>query len=176
MPTATAPSPGPLAVVVIGVFGSGKTTVGELLAEALGAEFVEGDNLHTGAAREKMRSGLALTDDDRWPWLDRIAAALAAGPPRGVVVACSALRRVYRDRLRSEVGPRLRFVYLKATPDLMRERVGSRRGHYMPASLVESQFATLEPPLNEGDVLTAPADMDLETEIPKLAARLSPPA
>jgi len=161
------------AVVVMGVTGAGKTTAGRLLARALGADFIDGDDLHTDAARAKMGSGVALDDSDRWPWLDRIAAALRerqSGP--GAIVACSALRRAYRDRLRAGVGPGLRFVYLEAEPEMMRARVAGRRGHYMPASLVESQFATLEPPDGEGDVVTLPADADLATAIPELAARL----
>jgi gluconokinase len=164
----------PVAVVVMGVSGAGKTTVARELAELLGADFVDGDDLHSSAARAKMSAGHPLDDDDRWPWLDRIAAALRedrAG--RGAVVACSALRRAYRDRLRAGVGPTLRFVYLKASPDLMRARVASRKGHYMPASLVDSQFAALEPPDGETDVVTMAADADLASAIPKLAAELA---
>ena len=103
-----------LAVVMMGVSGAGKTTVGRRLAEALGAEFIDGDDLHTDGARAKMRSGFALTDEDRWPWLDRVGGVLAAGlaTRRGAVVACSALRRAYRDRLRLAVGPALHFAYL----------------------------------------------------------------
>ena len=131
------------AVVVMGVSGSGKTTVGRILAQALDADFVDGDDLHSEEARAKMSQGIALVDEDRWPWLDRVGARLAEGT---VVIACSALKRVYRDRLRAGAGPALRFVYLNATPEAMRARVGSRKGHYMPASLVDSQFAALEPP------------------------------
>ena len=95
-----------------------------------------------------MRSGQALTDEDRWPWLDRIGAKLAEGldARRPTVFACSALKRAYRDRLRAAAGPELAFVYLAADPGAMRKRVGGRKNHYMPASLVESQFAALEPP------------------------------
>ena len=150
---ASPPASDPLAIVVMGVSGSGKTTVGLRLAEALGAEFVDGDDLHTDAARAKMKSGQALSDDDRWPWLDRVGAVLAKGPR--AIVACSALRRAYRDRLRAAAGPKLRFVYLEATPEEMRARVASRRDHYMPASLVPSQFAALEPPNGEGEVIVA---------------------
>ena len=164
----------PVAVVVMGVSGAGKTTVARELAELLGADFIDGDDLHSGAARAKMSAGHPLDDDDRWPWLDRIAAALKEDRGgRGAVVACSALRRAYRDRLRSGVGPALRFVYLKASPDLMRARVASRKGHYMPASLVDSQFAALEPPDGETDVVTMAADADLAPAIPKLAAELA---
>lgn len=166
--------PEPLAIVVMGVSGAGKTTVGRRLAGALGADFVEGDDLHSDAARAKMRAGLALNDDDRWPWLDRIAAALNDGRARrGAVVACSALRFAYRERLRIGAGAHLQFVYLEAEPTLMRERVGTRHGHYMPASLVDSQFAALEPPHAEPDVVIMPCDADLDAAIPSLVARLS---
>jgi gluconokinase len=164
-----------LAIVVMGVAGSGKTTVGERLAAALHGNFIDGDDLHSSEARAKMGAGHALTDEDRWPWLDRIAAALSEGVSRSVttIVASSALRRAYRDRLRSGVGARLLFVYLEAEPDLMRQRVASRRGHYMPASLVDSQFATLEPPTGEPGVVTLPADADLDAAIPKVTAELT---
>jgi gluconokinase len=154
----------------MGVSGAGKTTVGVRLAKALGAEFIDGDDLHTDAARAKMKSGHPLTDEDRWPWLDRIGAKLAQG--ERTVVACSALRRAYRDRLRAAAGPKLRFVYLEATPEEMRARVAGRVGHYMPASLVDSQFAALEPPRDEPDVITISAHADLDEEIPRLAERL----
>lgn len=160
------------AIIVMGVSGSGKTTVGRILAEALGADFIDGDDLHTDAARAKMAAGHALADDDRWPWLARVGARLAEGVHigRGAVIACSALRRVYRDRLRAGAGPALRFVYLEATPEAMRARVGARKGHYMPASLVDSQFATLEPPRGEPDVTTLAAD----AKLPEAAIALLP--
>jgi gluconokinase len=166
-----------IAVVVMGVTGSGKTTVGRLLADAFGGAFIDGDDLHTPEARAKMGAGVALTDDDRWPWLDRIGAELADGLAHGRprIVACSALKRAYRDRLRAAAGPALRFVYLAAEPEAMRRRVGSRHGHYMPSSLVDSQFAALEAPENEGDVIEISAQADLSTAIPALAARLGEP-
>jgi len=171
---ASRPASEALAVVVMGVAGAGKTTVARLLAGEVGGEFVDGDDLHTDAARAKMRSGLALSDDDRWPWLDRVGETLASGlaAGRSTIVACSALRKAYRDRLRAAVGPTLRFVYLAATPEAMRRRVANRPEHYMPASLVDSQFATLEPPSGEGDAIEFAADSDLATSIPALAARL----
>ncbi len=172
--SASSDPPRALAVVVMGVAGAGKTTVGLRLAEALGGQFVDGDDLHTEEARAKMSRGQPLTDDDRWPWFDRIAAALRDGMSRGVttIVASSALKRIYRDRLRQRVGAGLRFVYLKADRELMRARVAGRRGHYMPASLVDSQFATLEPPDGEPDVIVMPADADPDAAVPKLAAKL----
>ena len=107
-----------LAVVVMGVSGAGKTVVGRRLAEALGADFIDGDDLHTDAARAKMASGHPLTDDDRWPWLDRIAAALREGLSRGVttIVACSALRRVYRERLRDRGRRRAALCLSRGRP------------------------------------------------------------
>lgn len=163
-----------LAIVVMGVSGAGKTTVGFKLAEALHGQFVDGDELHSAEARAKMSRGQPLTDEDRWPWLDRIAAALNEGLSHGVttVAGCSALRRVYRDRLRQPVGASLRFVYLKADLDLMRGRVAGRQGHFMPASLVDSQFATLKSPEGEPGVTVMAADADLDAAIPQLAAKL----
>ena len=163
-----------LAVVVMGVSGAGKTTVGRALAQALGAGFIDGDDLHSDAARAKMAAGHALTDEDRWPWLDRVGAALAGNGRR--IVACSALKRAYRDRIRAGAGPALRFVYLVAEPVAMRARVASRPGHYMPASLVDSQFATLEPPHDEPDVIAWPADADLGNGLAPLVEALRKPA
>ena len=154
----------------MGVSGAGKTTVGKKLAKFLGARFIDGDDLHSDAARAKMAAGGALTDEDRWPWLDRVGAELASGA--ATIVACSALRRVYRDRLRAAAGASLRFVYLKAEIEDMRERVARRRGHYMPASLVDSQFAALEPPDGEPDVIVSSAKAPLSRSLPELAARL----
>jgi gluconokinase len=152
-----------LALVAMGVSGSGKTYVGTAIAEALNIPFFDGDDLHSPEARAKMTAGIPLNDEDRAPWLDRIGALLAdsAAHPQGVVVACSALRRVYRDRLRAAVGPGLRFLFLEGDKALMRARVASRKNHYMPASLVDSQFATLESPEGDGDVVTIPADVKL---------------
>jgi gluconokinase len=164
-----------LALVVMGVSGSGKTTVGERIAQDHGLDFIDGDDLHTPEARAKMGAGHALTDEDRWPWLDRIGATLAdrAAHPSGLIIACSALRRAYRDRIRGEVGPALRFLFLDGDKALMRARVAGRKGHYMPASLIESQFATLEPPTSdETDVIRLPADADLEAALPVVLSRL----
>jgi gluconokinase len=153
-----------LSLVVMGVSGSGKTTVGERLAADLKVDFIDGDSLHSPEARAKMASGKPLDDEDRWPWLDRIGQALAdrAAQPKGLIVACSALKRVYRDRLRGSAGPELRFLFLEGDEAMMYGRVGGRKGHYMPASLVDSQFATLENPSSEPDVVTLPADVDLD--------------
>ncbi|MGE5202614.1 MAG: gluconokinase [Acidobacteriota bacterium] len=134
-------------VVVMGVAGAGKTTVGESLARVLGAEFLEGDRFHSPESVEKMRRGEALGDADRRPWLDRIAAELARldASGRRAVVACSALKGAYRDRLRAGC-PKIRFVFLAGEEALIRNRLERRRGHFMPSALLATQFAALEPP------------------------------
>jgi gluconokinase len=134
-------------IVVMGVSGSGKSTVGKLLAAALELPFVDGDDLHPTENKKKMAAGIALNDADRIPWLDAIGTVLARGP---VVVACSALRRSYRDRLRA-AAPELRLIYLKGSAELLRERLSGRSHAFMPATLLDSQLATLEEPgANEG--------------------------
>jgi gluconokinase len=133
-------------LVVMGVSGVGKTSVADELVARTGWAFVEGDDLHPPANRDKMSSGTPLDDDDRWPWLRRVAAWIgeqeAAG--RSGVVTCSALKRSYRELLR-EGHPSVWFVHLVAPPELLKSRVDARRGHYMPPSLLDSQLATLEP-------------------------------
>jgi gluconokinase len=168
------PSEDRLALIVMGVSGSGKTTVAVRIAKIRHIDFIDGDDLHSPEARAKMAGGTPLNDDDRWPWLDRIGAALAdrAAHPAGLVVACSALSRAYRDRLRAGAGPALRFLYLKGDKALMRARVGGRKHHYMPASLIDSQFAALEEPSGEKDVVTLAADADLAVELPGALDRL----
>ena len=145
-------------IVVMGVAGAGKTTVGELLAKALDLPFLEGDHFHAPASVEKMRRGEALEDTDRWPWLDRIAAELARleREGRGAVVACSALKRAHRDRLRSG-SPGIRFVFVAGSEALIRKRLERRRGHFMPPTLLASQFAALEPPSPDENAVIADA-------------------
>jgi gluconokinase len=135
-------------VVMMGVCGTGKTSVGQIVASRMGWSFIEGDDLHPAANREKMASGTPLTDDDRWPWLDRITGRLCALDQAGqsAVVACSALRQVYRDRLRRS-GAQTIFLHLTGDPGMIRQRMENRSGHYMPPGLLDSQLATLEPAL-----------------------------
>jgi gluconokinase len=142
-------------LVVMGVSGSGKSTVGAGIAAALGLRFIDGDALHPPENVARMQAGTPLRDEDRWPWLERIARALVddAASPGGVVIACSALRRVYRDRIRAG-APDVRFVFLDGPADLIRARMAGRTGHYMPPTLLASQLQTLEPPGDdEPDVL-----------------------
>jgi gluconokinase len=137
-----------MAVIVMGVCGSGKSTLGALLADTLGCAFFEGDDFHDSAAVEMMRGGEPLTDAERWPWLDRIGTAMAGEvATRGIAIAaCSALRRVYRERLAAAIGAPTRFVLLDNDPEELWRRLTDRPGHYMPPSLLESQLATLERP------------------------------
>lgn len=140
------------ALVVMGVSGSGKSTVGRLLADRLGWQFAEADDFHPPANVAKMSAGVPLTDSDRWPWLRTIAAWMSERTAAGVdvVVTCSALRRVYRDVLR-EAGSGVRFVHVTGDRELISERMASRSGHFMPASLLASQLATLEPLADDED-------------------------
>lgn len=152
------------AVVVMGVSGSGKTTLGQRLAAALGCAFLEGDELHDARAVAKMAAGRALDDADRAPWLDRVGRALGAAARRDgiAVAACSALKRDYRERLATAAGVPVRFVLADLNGAELERRLAARRGHYMPASLLPSQLATLERPGADEDalVLDAAADPD----------------
>jgi gluconokinase len=159
-----------MVIVVMGVSGSGKTTVGRLLADALSAEFAEGDAYHPPANIEKMRRGIALEDADRWPWLDTLGAQierwLAAGTT--VVLTCSALKQRYRDVL-AKGRPGVRFVHLHGDKALIRRRLDRRRGHYMRATLLDSQFTALEPP---GDAITVDVAGTPEAIVAKIVQHL----
>ena len=149
-------------VVVMGVAGCGKSTVGAVLSQALGLPLVEGDDFHSPASRHKMNSGVALTDTDRDGWLATLAAELQRRP-QGAVLTCSALKRSYRDRLRA-AAPGLRFVFLEiARVDALRRVAARADGHFFSASLVDSQFATLESPVGEPGVLRLDATQPIET-------------
>lgn len=146
-------------VVIMGVAGCGKSSLGAALAQSLNLNLLEGDDRHSAASREKMRQGIALTDADRAGWLDELASELRARPA-GLVLTCSALRRTYRERLR-QAAPGLRFIYLEISRDEALARVAARSSHFFSASLVDSQFATLEPPLGEPGVLRLDASAAL---------------
>jgi carbohydrate kinase (thermoresistant glucokinase family) len=154
-------------VVVMGVSGSGKSTVGLALARLLDVPFVEGDGLHPECNVALMAAGTPLTDDDRAGWLDAVAARLHAGELNaGIVVSCSALKRSYRDRLRA-AAPSTRFVHLHGSPDTLRERMLGREGHYMPASLLQSQLDILEPPGADETAI----ELDIDAPATELAER-----
>lgn len=168
-----AQGPGP-AVVVMGVAGSGKSTAGALLASRLGAAFIEGDRFHLASSIEKMAAGIPLTDEDRWPWLEavggEIARLAAGGEP--VVCACSALKRAYRERLRLSSGMPLTFVYLEGSRGLIGDRMASRTGHFFAPSLLDSQFAALEPPGADEGAIAADLRLPVEEMVDRVLAEL----
>ncbi|MGH3097970.1 MAG: gluconokinase [Streptosporangiales bacterium] len=171
MPTSPTEQP---VVIVMGVSGSGKTTVGEALAARTDWAFIEGDSLHPPANVEKMRSGYPLDDDDRWPWLRRIGAWVDDSGPGGAVITCSALKRKYRDLL-SAARPRMFFLHLSGTQERIAERVAHRKHEYMPASLLASQFADLEPLQPDEHGLTVDATRPAEAIIEEVLPRLGVP-
>jgi len=131
-------------VVVMGVSGCGKTTIGGLVAHELGVPFLDGDSLHPMENVAKMAAGTPLTDEDRWPWLATVGAELAQAGADGLVLACSALRRSYRDAIRKQ-APDTVFLHLHGSKEVLRQRLEGRSGHFMPPALLDSQLATLEP-------------------------------
>jgi gluconokinase len=170
--------------VVMGVSGSGKTTVGIALAHRLGWQFQEGDALHPPENVAKMRAGIPLDDADRAPWLHAVAARIDEWRERGEagVITCSALKRRYRDLIfgdrpgeerTGEARTGVRLVYLTAPPALIAQRLAVRHGHFMPATLLESQLATLEPPEPDENALTVAMDAPVETVVERIAAALT---
>jgi gluconokinase len=169
------------AIVLMGVSGSGKTTIGEKLAPRLGLPFRDADEFHPPANVAKMASGVPLDDDDRGPWLDAIGAAIYAARNRGIVVTCSALKRIYRDRIRAAAGVPVYFIHLDVSRATLPERLASRRGHFFPPSLLDSQLATLELPTSDEKaiVVSAEGPVDEVTEAVLTALRAAasqPPA
>ena len=152
-------------VIVMGVVGAGKTTVGRLLAEQLGWEFADADDFHPPSNVDKIRRGISLTDDDREPWLAQLRTAIQQWitENRNVVLACSALKRAYRNEL--EAGPEVRFMYLKGTPELIADRLRSRQGHFAGEQILASQFAYLEEPETATTVEIVSTPEQIVTEI-----------
>ncbi|RYY65724.1 MAG: gluconokinase [Comamonadaceae bacterium] len=168
-------TPPALAVVIMGVSGCGKSAVAAGVGRMLGLRAIDGDDLHAPESVAKMRAGTPLTDDDRWPWLDRVGAALAdtGASPAGTVIACSALRRAYRDRLRAAC-PGLQLVFLDGDAEIIAGRVGERRDHYMPPALLASQLKTLERPgSDEPDVTRLDIAQPLSDVVAQACAALT---
>jgi gluconokinase len=160
------PRGGSVVIILMGVSGAGKTTVGQLLAQQLQWEFADADGYHSATNIEKMRSCIPLTDADRAPWLETLRNLIATWTTAGknAVLACSALKRAYREELR--IAPEVQFAYLKATPRLLHQRLHARHGHYMTEQMLESQLATLEEPeyAMAIDVARAPAEIVKEIQ------------
>lgn len=171
MPAATS-LPTPLAVVVMGVSGSGKSTVAQALARHYGFLLLDADDFHSAQAKAQMASGVPLTDAQREPWVDALGAALRQCVTRGesVVLAFSGLRQAHRQRLRDSGVP-MRFVFLHGTPEVIGARLGARAGHFMPAALLESQFAALQSP-DEPDVVTVDVDAPLDQVVAEAVRQL----
>ena len=159
----------PSRIVVMGVTASGKSSVGREMADRLGLVFRDGDDFHPPANVEKMASGRPLDDEDRAPWLDRIGEALAESD--GLVIACSALRRVYRDRILGH-APDAVFVVLHAARHVLQERIDARIDHFMPPSLLDSQLETLEMPTGDEPAVTVGVQVPIESVVQRAIARL----
>ncbi|MBW8733973.1 MAG: gluconokinase [Asticcacaulis sp.] len=161
------------AIVVMGVSGSGKTTLGRRIATALGCAFVEGDDLHPAVNVAKMSAGIALTDEDRWPWLDRVAETLRTLSGSGCVVSCSALKRAYREYIRAHGGTDVIFVHPEVERSVLARRMEARPGHYMPLSLLDSQWTTLERPDDDEAVIRLNGALSPEVLTDEVLAQLS---
>ena len=161
------------AAVVMGVTSCGKTTVGEALAASLGVMFIEGDTLHGTANIDKMSRGIALTDEDRWPWLARVGDALQN--PGGKMASCSSLKKSYRLAIAKAAGRPVHFIFLKGSRDVLAARIAARKNHFMPPSLLDSQLQTLEPPdANESHVVIE-IDQPLDDQVKQALAFLLRP-
>ena len=164
----------PCALIVMGVSGSGKSTVAEALGKRLGWRFEDGDRFHPASNVAKMSAGHPLTDDDRWPWLESIADEIERVCKLGehIIIACSALKHAYRDVLQRRRDD-VRFIYLKGTQELIADRMAHRTGHFMPPELLASQFRTLEPPEIGEHVITVPIDGSVDAIVDDVLRQLS---
>jgi gluconokinase len=162
---------GKVVVLLMGVAGAGKTTVGKSLASQFGWDFADADDYHSATNIEKMRNGIPLTDADRAPWLAALRTLVSnwIATGKNAVLACSALKRTYRDQLR--VGPEVCLVYLRVAPEVLRQRLRARHGHYMTEAMLESQLATLEEP---DDALVIDADRAPEVIVAEIVRKLKP--
>jgi gluconokinase len=161
----------PRRMVLMGVAGCGKSSVGAALATRLGATYSDGDDLHPPANIEKMSRGVALNDDDRWPWLTLVGQALAEGEGRRII-GCSALKRVYRAHITQTTGGSVTFIHLAGTPEVIKARMSARQGHFMPTGLLASQFAALEPPEADENAFSVDIDRPLAAIVDAIVAQL----
>lgn len=166
---------GPARLIVMGVTGSGKTTVGALLAGRLGAVFLDGDDYHPPENVAKMSAGAPLTDEDRWPWLDRLGEVIETSVAREgrVVLACSALRRVYRDRLTRACAEPPLFIHLSGARELIHGRMAARREHYMPVALLDSQIETLEAIEADENAFVTEIDAPVDQVVARILAKMT---
>ena len=160
----------PQRMVLMGVVGCGKSSVGAALAAQIGASYADGDDLHPPANIAKMTRGEPLTDADRWPWLAAVGQALARGDHR--IVGCSALKRSYRDKITAAAGGPVTFIHLDGSHAVIKRRMEARTGHFMPPSLLVSQFATLEPPAPDEDAVQVDIDQPLPDIVAEIVAQL----
>lgn len=151
----------PRRFVIMGVSGCGKSSVGSALAARLGGIYVDGDDLHPSANVAKMSAGIPLTDADRWPWLDKVGQYLALTQDTALI-GCSALKRIYRDRIREVVAAPVSFIHLAGTRETILKRMQARQDHFMPSALLDSQFAALEPPGADEQAITVDIDQPLD--------------
>ncbi len=161
-----------MVILLMGVSGTGKTTVGQLLASGLSWDFADGDDYHPASNVEKMRNGIPLTDADRDPWLEALRRLIAAwiNAGKNAVLACSALKRAYRDRLR--ISPEVRLVYLRGSPELLRQRLRARHGHFMTERMLNSQLETLEEPEESEHAIVVDVDQSPAQIVAEIRANL----
>jgi gluconokinase len=162
-------------VVVMGASGCGKSSVGQAIASIFGVPFIEGDALHPLKNITKMSSGTSLNDDDRWPWLDIVAAKLGSEglAHGGAVASCSSLKRIYRDRLEAGAGVDTKFIFLNCTRETLERNQSARKGHFMPAALLDSQLKTLEPPDGEARAIWIDGNQPFEIVVAAIVQALS---
>ncbi|MEB8433551.1 gluconokinase [Cocleimonas sp. KMM 6892] len=170
-------------IVVMGVSGCGKSTIGKALSTQLGLPFLEGDDFHPPENIEKMSNAIGLNDDDRWPWLDALGAAIHKKcnvekdkkkvVRKGVIVSCSALKHSYRQRLLNASGEQILFVYLDGSRDTLLLRIQSRTEHYMPASLLDSQLETLEKPTNDELAITVSIEQSVDKIVDEILDKIN---
>lgn len=161
----------PRRIVIMGVAGCGKSTIGAALGARIGAPYRDGDDLHPPENIAKMSRGEPLNDDDRWPWLEAVGKVLA-GAEGDMIVGCSALKRAYRDLIRREAGGPVLFVHLAGSRELIASRMASRSGHFMPTALLDSQFAALEPPADDEGALTVDLNKPVAEIVEDIASAL----